>query len=57
MLDSFDDPIMDGVSISKGSYIGAGAVVTNDIPENVLAVGVHAKPVREMTGFDWREFT
>ena len=48
---------MDRVSISKGSYLGAGAVVTKDIPENVLAVGVPAKPVREMTEVDWRELT
>ena len=47
--------IIDKVSIGKGSYIGAGAVVTKDIPENVLAVGVPAKPAREMTDADWRE--
>ena len=47
--------IIDKVSIGKGSYIGAGAVVTKDIPENVLAVGVPAKPIRKLTETDWRK--
>lgn len=47
--------IVNGVSIGRGSYIGAGAVVTKDIPENVLAVGVPAKPIRKLTESDWKE--
>lgn len=47
--------IVDRVAVGKGAYIGAGAVITEDIPENVLAVGVPAKPVRELTESDWRE--
>jgi len=47
--------IINNVTIGKGSFIGAGAVVTKDIPENVLAVGVPAKPIRELTESDWRE--
>jgi len=43
------------VAGGKGCCIGAGSVVTEDIPENVLAVGVPAKPVRELTASDWRE--
>ena len=35
--------ILPGVIIGSGSVIGAGSVVTDDIPENVLAVGVPAK--------------
>ena len=47
--------IAEKVSIGMNSYIGAGAVVTKDIPENVLAVGVPAKPVRRLTASDWVE--
>jgi len=35
--------ILGGVTIGKGSVIGAGALVTEDIPANSLAVGVPAK--------------
>lgn len=37
--------VLDGVTISKGSVIGAGAVVTKDIPPYSVAVGVPAKVV------------
>ncbi|GAK87348.1 hypothetical protein JCM19238_4958 [Vibrio ponticus] len=30
---------MPGVNIGKNSVIGAGSVVTKDIPDNVLAAG------------------
>jgi sugar O-acyltransferase (sialic acid O-acetyltransferase NeuD family) len=45
--------IINKVSVGKGSYVGAGAVVAEDIPENVLAVGVPAKPLRSLTDHDW----
>jgi acetyltransferase-like isoleucine patch superfamily enzyme len=38
--------ILPGVTIGENSVIGAGAVVTSDIPPNCLAVGIPAKPVR-----------
>lgn len=38
--------ILDGVTIGRGSVIGAGAVVVNDIPPYSLAVGSPAKPVK-----------
>lgn len=38
--------IMPGVHIGKGCVIGAGAVVTKDIPEYSVAVGVPAKVVK-----------
>ena len=47
--------IINEVSIGKGSFIGAGAVVTKDIPENVLAVGVPAKPLRQLKESDWEK--
>ena len=38
--------IMPGVTIGEGSIIGAGAVVTRDIPSNVIAAGVPAKVIK-----------
>lgn len=37
--------VLDGVTIGRGSVIGAGAVVTKDIPPYSIAVGVPAKVV------------
>ncbi len=37
--------VLDGVTIGQGSVIGAGAVVTKDIPPYSVAVGVPAKVV------------
>jgi len=39
--------ILKGVMIGKGSVIGTKSVVTHDIPENCVAVGIPAKVVRE----------
>lgn len=47
--------IINRVSIGRGSYVGAGAVVTQDVAENVLAVGVPAKPLRKLGSSDWNE--
>jgi carbonic anhydrase/acetyltransferase-like protein (isoleucine patch superfamily) len=38
--------VLDGVRVGSGSIIGAGSVVTKDIPGRSLAVGVPAKVVR-----------
>lgn len=46
--------IIHRVSIGRGSYIGAGAVVVDDIPANVLAVGIPAKPIRKLKEIDWK---
>lgn len=40
--------VLPGVHIGDNSVIGAGAVVTRDIPANVLAVGNPAKVLREI---------
>lgn len=37
-----------GVTIGENSVIGAGSVVTRDIPANVLAVGNPARVIREL---------
>lgn len=44
--------ILPGVTIGKNSVIGAGSVVTKDIPENVIAVGNPCRVVREITEED-----
>lgn len=38
--------ILKGVTIGENSVIAAGAVVTKDIPDNVVAAGVPAKVIR-----------
>ena len=38
--------ILPGTSIGKGTIIGANSVVTKDIPEFVIAVGIPAKPIK-----------
>lgn len=45
--------IKEYVSIGKRTFIGAGAVVVDDIPDNVLAVGVPAKPTRTLDASTW----
>jgi sugar O-acyltransferase (sialic acid O-acetyltransferase NeuD family) len=39
--------IVQGIRIGSWSIIGAGAVVSKEIPDNVTAVGVPAKPIKE----------
>jgi maltose O-acetyltransferase len=41
--------VLPGVCIGKGSIIGAGAVVTKDVPAYSLAIGVPARVVRQIT--------
>lgn len=38
--------LLPGVTIHEGAMVGAGAVVTKDVPANTLAVGVPAKVVK-----------
>lgn len=40
--------ILPGVTIGKNTVIGAGSLVTKDIPANVLALGSPCKVVREL---------
>jgi galactoside O-acetyltransferase len=41
--------VLPGVTISTGSVVGAGSVVTKDIPPHTLALGVPARVVRPLT--------
>jgi len=39
--------VLDGVTIGRGSVIGAGSIVANDIPPYSIAVGTPAKPIKD----------
>jgi acetyltransferase-like isoleucine patch superfamily enzyme len=43
--------VVPGVTIGDRAIVGAGAVVTQDVPANAIVAGVPAKLIR-MTGFD-----
>ncbi len=40
--------ILCGVTIGENSIIGAGSVVTKDVPDNVIAAGVPARVLRKI---------
>ena len=40
---------MQGVTIGDGTVIGAGSVVTHDIPDNSVAAGNPARVIRTAT--------
>jgi maltose O-acetyltransferase len=44
--------VLGGVTIGDNAVIGAGSVVTKDIPENYVAYGNPCKPVRLITEKD-----
>lgn len=44
--------ILPGVTIGKNSIIGAGSVVTKNVPSNVIAVGTPCKVLREINDND-----
>lgn len=37
-----------GVTIGENTVVGAGAVVTKDLPANVVAVGSPARVIKEL---------
>jgi galactoside O-acetyltransferase len=48
--------ILPGVTIGENSVIGAGSVVTGDIPANVIAVGNPCRVLREINEDDMRYY-
>ena len=44
--------ILGPVTVGKNAKIGANAVVTKDVPENAVMVGIPAKNVAETSGSD-----
>jgi 2,3,4,5-tetrahydropyridine-2-carboxylate N-succinyltransferase len=40
--------ILEGVKIGKNSVVAAGAVVVNDVPENVVVAGTPAKIIKNV---------
>lgn len=40
--------IAPGVTIGENSIVGAGAVVTKDVPDNTIVAGVPAKPIKKI---------
>ena len=48
--------ICPGVTIGKNTVIGAGSVVTKDIPENVVAVGNPCRVMRQISERDQKYY-
>jgi galactoside O-acetyltransferase len=47
--------ILPGVTIGRGAVVGAGSVVTTDVPPLTIVAGQPARPVRKLTpDSSWR---
>ncbi|MNH41091.1 putative acetyltransferase [compost metagenome] len=51
--------ILPGVTIGRGTIIGANSVVTKDLPPNVIAVGSPAIPIKKYNFINdkWEKIT
>ena len=52
-----DVKIVGGVTVGDNTIIGAGSIVTKDIPSNVIAVGNPCKVIREITEKDKTDYS
>ena len=41
--------VLPGVTIGNGVVIGAGSIVTKDVPDNVVIAGTPAKIIKEIS--------
>lgn len=48
--------VLQGVTIGDNTIIGAGSIVTKDIPDNVIAVGNPCKVIRKITEEDKTDY-
>ena len=44
--------ILGGVRLHQCSVVGAGAVVTKDVPPDTVVAGVPARPIKTLSGFE-----
>lgn len=51
-----DVKVLQGVTIEDNTIIGAGSIVTKDIPANVIAVGNPCKVIRKITEEDKTDY-
>lgn len=47
--------VLDGIRIGKGAVIGAGSVVTHDVPDEAIAVGIPARIIKTRGDMDKKE--
>lgn len=48
--------VMPGVTIGENTVVGAGSVVTRDLPANVVAAGIPCRVLRPITDEDRRQY-
>lgn len=41
--------VLPGVTIGENAIVGAGAIVTKDVPDNTIVAGIPAKRIRDIT--------
>jgi acetyltransferase-like isoleucine patch superfamily enzyme len=44
--------VLSGITVNRNSVVGAGAVVTKDVPENTIVAGVPAIPIKKVPEFE-----